>query len=171
MRNKFVVVDLETSGLDANRDFIVEIGAVKIENGETVGTFSSFAYCEQIQKLPEIVKAFIGITYGDLKNAPPIEEVLAEFKAFAQGYTLVAHNLAFHFGFLRSWGCRCGVKFDSFEKNAIDTLECAKNVLGNKVKDYKISTLADYFGIEFTRHRALNYSETTAKVFTKLVTK
>lgn len=167
-KGKYVVVDLETTGLDVNRDFILEIGAVKIENGVVAGAFSSFASSLQLSKLSEEITTITGITDADIKNAPPIECVLERFVAFAHGCTLVAHNLPFVFAFLRNWGFWCGVDFDPFAKDAIDTLEYAESVLGNNVKDCKLSTLAKHFGIRVANRRALSEAEATAKVFTAL---
>lgn len=168
LKDRFVVVDLETTGLDVNRDYIIEIGAVKIENGKCGDTFSSFASCVQMQKLSEKITALTGITDNDLVNAPPIENVLAQLKNFAEGHILVAHNLPFDFAFLRNWGFRCDVDFDPFAKDAIDTIEYAKRILGGQVKNYKLSTLAEYFDVQFTHHRAFTDAVATAEIFIKL---
>ena len=168
LKDRFVVVDLETTGLDVNRDYIIEIGAVKIEDGKCSDTFSSFASCMQMQKLPEKITALTGITDNDLLNAPPIENVLAQLKDFAEGYILVAHNLSFDFAFLRNWGFWCGVDFDSFAGDAIDTIEYAKSILDGKVKNYKLSSLAEYFDMRFTHHRALTDAVATAEIFIRL---
>lgn len=170
LKDRFVVVDLETTGLDVNRDYIIEIGAVKIENGICGDMFSSYVANSRLQKLPEKITMLTGITDNDLLNAPSIEDVLARFKEFADGCTLVAHNLQFDFSFLRNWGFWCGVDFNPFAKDAIDTIECAKSILGGKVKNYKLSTLAEYFGISFVHHRALNDAVATAELFIKLAT-
>lgn len=170
LKEKFVIVDLETTGLDTSRDFIIEIGAAKIENGIIADTFSSFVSNLQMQHLPENITALTGITDADLKNAPPIHDVLLQLKDFMSDHTLVAHNLRFDFAFLLNWGFQCGVDFEPFANNAIDTIEYAKGVLGNKVKNYKLSTLAEYFGIKFAHHRALTDALATAEVFIRLAT-
>ena len=84
------------------------------------------------------------------------------------GAIVVAHNLPFDFAFLRNWGFWCGVPFDEFENDVIDTVALAREVLGNKVKNYKLTTLAEYFNIEFNQHRALDDAEATAKILIKL---
>ena len=164
-----VVVDLETSGLDKNRDYIIEVGAVKIEEGKICDKFATLVYTPQMKCLPPEVESLTGITYEQLKGAPLVEEVLQKLYKFAKDCTLVAHNLPFDFAFLRNWGFWCGVHFDEFEKDAIDTIDLAKQVLGDKVKNYKLATLADYFNIEFNHHRALDYAEVTAKIFLELI--
>jgi DNA polymerase-3 subunit alpha (Gram-positive type) len=163
---KFVVVDLETTGLDKNRDYIIEIGAVKIEKGKITEKFSTFVSCPV--SLPSEIVDLTGITENDLAGALMIEEALKNLKEFMQGCTLVAHNLPFDYSFLRNWGFWCGVDFNGFEKDALDTVILAKEVLKNEVENFKLSTLAKYFGIEFTHHRALNDAEATVKIFLKL---
>lgn len=166
---KFVVVDLETTGLDKNRDHIIEIGAVKIEKEKMTEKFSTFVSCPI--SLPAEIVALTGITENDLKDAPAIEDALKSLREFMRGSTLVAHNLLFDFSFLRNWGFWCGVDFNEFEKDALDTVELLKEILKGEVENYKLSTLAKYFGIEFTHHRAINDAEATAEIFIKLANK
>ena len=166
--NKYVVVDLETSGLDKNRDYIIEVGAVKIINGKICDKFSTLVYTPQMQCLSAAVESLTGIKFEQLKCAPLVEEVLQKLYKFAKDCTLVAHNLPFDFAFLRNWGFWCGISFDEFEKDEIDTIGLAKQVLGNKVKNYKLATLADYFNIKFTPQLTLDYAEATAKIFLEL---
>lgn len=168
INNKYVVFDLETSGLDVNRDYIIEIGAVKIENGEITDRFSTLVNCPQMESLTKEIEELTGITYEQVKTAPSVGSVLQEFYKFARGCILVAHNLPFDFAFLRNWGFWCGIWFDEFEKSAIDTVALAEEKLCGKVENYKLFTLAKYFGIEFNAHRALNDAETTAEIFLKL---
>ena len=166
--NKFVVVDLETSGLDTNRDYIIELAAVKIENGKICDKFSTLVYTSQMKCLLPEVESLTGIKFEQLKCVPLVEEVLQKLYKFAKDCTLVAHNLPFDFAFLRNWGFWCGVHFDEFEKDAIDTIDLAKQVLGNKVENYKLATLAEYFNIEFNHHRTLDDAEVTAKILLEL---
>ena len=169
LNNKFVVVDLETSGLDKNRDYIIEIAAVKIENGKICDKFSTLVYTPQMKCLLPEVESLTGIKFEQLKGAPYIDEVLKKLYNFSKGCTLVAHNLPFDFAFLRNWGFWCGVHFDEFEKDALDAIQLAKNVLDDKVKNYKLATLADYFNIKFTPQLTLDYAEVTAKIFLELI--
>lgn len=166
--NTFVVVDLETSGLSVH-DFIIEVGAVKIKNGEICDKFSTLVNSIQLKSLPPEIERLTGIKYEQIKNAPYVDEVLQKLYKFAKDCTFVAHNLPFDFGFLRNWGFWCGVPFDEFKDNVIDTVELSKKVLGDKVKNYKLATLADYFNIEFNHHCALDDAETTAKILLELV--
>lgn len=168
LQNKYVVVDLETSGLDKNRDYIIEVGAVKIENGKITDRFSSLVNTPQMEFLPKEVAKLTGITFEQLKTAPSVGEVLRQLYNFSKGCILVAHNLPFDYAFLRNWGFWCGISFDEFENGAIDTVEFGKQILGGKVENYKLSTLAEYFGTESAHHRALDDAEATAKIFIAL---
>lgn len=163
-----VVVDLETTGLDRNTDFIIEVGAVKIEKGEINESYYSLANNPQMQSLPEEIEGLTGISYEQLKTAPFVGEVLKGLFEFSRSCIIVAHNLPFDFAFLRNWGFWCGVPFDEFKDNAIDTVALAKQILGNKVENYKLSTLAKHFNIEFNHHRALDDAEATAKILIEL---
>lgn len=164
----FIVVDLETSGLDKNRDYIIEVGAVKIVDGVICDSFSTFVNTPQMTELPQEVEELTGIKFSDLQSAPSVEAVLQKLYDFANGCTFVAHNAPFDMAFLGNWGFWSGVDFYTATRGAIDTVKLAQEVLGNKVGNFKLSTLAEYFGIEFTHHRALNDAEATAKIFLKL---
>ena len=163
-----VVVDLETTGLDRNRDYIIEVGAVKIENGEISERYYSLANNPQMQSLPKEIERLTGITFEQLKTAPFVGEVLKGLFEFSRSCIIVAHNLPFDFAFLRNWGFWYGVPFDEFKAEVIDTVALAKQVLGDEVKNFKLSTLANYFNIEFNHHRALDDVEATAKILIEL---
>lgn len=163
-----VVFDLETSGLDKNRDYIIEVGAVKITNGKICDRFSTLVNSPQMEALSAEVEQLTGITFEQLKCAPLIEDALKSFYEFAKGSILVAHNLLFDLAFLCNWGDRCGISFDEFEKDAMDTISLAEVILGDKIKSFKLSSIAQYFDIEFTHHRALDDAETTAKILLEL---
>lgn len=167
--NKIVVFDLETSGLDKNLDYIIETGAVKIEGGNITDKFITFVNCPQMESLPKEVEELTGISFEQIKNAPRVGEVLQKFYDFAKGSILVAHNLPFDFAFLRNWGFWCGISFDEFEKNAIDTVSLAKEKLCGEIDNYKLSTIAKHFNIEFTHHRASDDAEATAKILLAMV--
>lgn len=168
VNNKYVVLDLETSGLNKNYDYIIEVGAVKIENGEMRESFSTLVNTPQMRELPKEIEVLTGIKFADLQSAPAIDSVLRKLYSFLNGCTLVAHNLPFDYTFLRNWGFWCGVHFCDFS-DGIDTVKLAQEKLGDKVLNFKLTTLANYFNIEFTNHRALHDAETTAKIFLELI--
>lgn len=164
LKDKFVAVDLETTGLDVHRDSIIEIGAVRCKNGEIIERFSTFVHCMPEQLSPEIV-SLTGITYEQLQNAPKPIAALQRLYDFIDGCVLIAHNFRFDFSFLQNWGFWCNVDFNGFEKNGIDTVALAKEKLAGQVKNYKLSTVAEFLGTECKKqHRALADAETCAKI-------
>ena len=168
LNRNFAVFDLETSGLDKNRDYIIEVGAVKIENGVICDRFSTLVKTQQMTELPEEIEKLTGIKFSELQSAPSVVTALQELYDFANGCTFVAHNAPFDTAFLGNWGFWCGIDFYTATRGAIDTVKLAQEILGAKVKNYKLSTIAEYFKIEFTPHRALDDAEATAKIFLEL---
>lgn len=167
--NVFVVFDLETTGLNnqpamGKMDRIIEIGAVKIENGNITQKFSSLVACPD-RLSPEIV-ALTGLRDEDLVGAPEADKVIADFYKFADGAYLVGHNVQFDYRFVKYYGEEC--RF-FFEQTAFDTLDLAQDVLRGMIANYKLNTIADHYGFTFNHHRAFDDALTTAKIFIELV--
>ena len=167
--NTFVVFDLETTGLNNNpamgkMDKIIEIGAVKIVNGEMTEKFSSFVACKE--RLSQEIINLTGIHDADLVGAPEVDKVLADFYKFTDGAYLVGHNVTFDYRFVHYYGEKNGYMFD---KKTYDTLALAQEVLRGQLANYKLNTIADYYGFTFNHHRAFDDACVTAKVFIELV--
>lgn len=169
--NVFVVFDLETTGLNSmpsmgKMDKIIEIGAVKIINGNVAEKFSSFVACHE-RLSPEIV-ALTGITDADLVGAPEIAEVIADFYKFADGAYLVGHNVNFDYNFIRYYAEENRY---AFEQKRYDTLTLSQELLAGQVPNYKLNSIADYYGFTFNHHRAFDDALVTAKCFIELLKK
>jgi len=167
--NVFVVFDLETTGLNNNpamgrMDRIIELGAVKIVNGEIAEKFSTFVACKE--RLSNEIVNLTGIHDEDLVGAPEVEKVLADFYKFTDGAYLVGHNVMFDYRFVSYYGEQNGYMFD---KKLFDTLAFAQEVLRGKLANYKLNTVADYYGFTFNHHRAFDDACVTAKVFIELL--
>ena len=145
-------------------DKIIEIGAVKIVNGELKEKFSSFVECKD--KLPEKIIELTGIHDEDLVGAPPIEDVIADFFKFVEGAILVGHNVTFDYNFVKYYGKENRFAFENY---AYDTVTIAQEVLRGEVTNYKLNTIADYYGLSFNHHRAFDDSCVTAKIFIELI--
>lgn len=167
--NVFVCFDLETTGLNNNpamgkMDRIIELGAVKLIGGEIKEKFSSFVACPE--RLSKEIIDLTGIHDSDLVGAPDVEQVLADFFKFTDGAFLIGHNVTFDYRFVKYYGEQCGYMFD---KKQYDTLILAQEVLRGQLANYKLNTVADYYGFTFNHHRAFDDACVTAKVFMELV--
>ncbi|MBQ8374341.1 MAG: hypothetical protein IJX98_02060 [Clostridia bacterium] len=166
----FVVFDLETTGLVHNpamgkMDKIIEIGAVKLVNGEITEKFASFVACKE--RLPAKIVELTGIHDEDLCGAPEVDQVLADFFKFADGAVLVGHNVGFDYAFVKFYGGENGFVFSN---PSLDTVVLSQEVLkAEGLPNYKLNTVAEYFGFEFNHHRAFEDAATTAKIFIELI--
>lgn len=133
--NRYVVIDLETTGLNPQYDFITEFGAVLVENSEIVDTFEQLV--KPKKRIPEEVEDLTGITNEMVSDAPSINIVLPKFLKFIGNDILVGHNIDFDSQFI-SAACQ---RFNLLYKNKVcDTLELSQQVFP-KLENHKLSTL------------------------------
>ena len=162
----FVVFDIETTGFNKERDQIIEIGAVKVQNGETIDTFSTFV--NPRVPIPERITELTSITDEQVKDAPPIEEVLPEFLKFCEGAVWVAHNAGFDSGFMETKARDLGLGEVSF--TVIDTLALARG-LYNQLKRYTLDAVCKHLGVSLeNHHRAVDDAGATAEIFKRCLT-
>lgn len=160
----FVVFDIETTGFSPIKNKIIEIGAVKIKDGEIVDRFSEFVNPEC--PIPYRISKLTSITDDDVKDALTIEEVLPEFTAFCMGSVLVAHNAGFDTSFIKENCKRLGLPYDY---TAVDTLTVSRAFLQG-LHNYKLDTVAKELGVSLeNHHRAVDDAECTAGIFIKLL--
>lgn len=161
---KYVVFDLETTGLSSDEDSITEISAIKIENGKMTECFNSFINPEK--PIPEEVVKLTNITDEMVKNAPKANEMIGDFLKFSEGCVLVAHNISFDIGFLNKIAYKCSYKIENEQD---DSLALARKKLP-MLKNHKLKTVADYLKVSLVgAHRAINDTLATAKVYLKLL--
>ena len=98
----FVAIDIETSGLDAEHDFVIKVMAMKVKEDVGIGKFSSFVSCPE--KLSTAVVELTGISDADLEHAPTLGAVMEQFELFREGLPLVAYNAPFIEKFVRKVG-------------------------------------------------------------------
>ena len=159
----FVVFDIETTGLDNVNDRITEIGAVKIVDGKIVDGFSTLI--NPLKPIPKDIQALTGINDEMVADKPTFSEVVGDFYKYIDGATLIAHNANFDVNFIKKSAEREGYYV---ENNYLDTMEIArKNVLG--LKNYKLNTICEHFGIQFLHHRAMSDAHATAKMFLEII--
>ena len=167
-----VVFDLETTGLVSQpsmgkMDKIIEVGAVKLVDGEIREKFATFVACPD--RLSAKIIELTGIHDEDLIGAPTVDKVIADFFKFVDGAILVGHNVNFDYGFIRYYGKDNGYVFSN---PALDTVTLAQEQLaGAGLANYKLNTVAEYYGFDFNHHRAFEDAATTAKIFVELIKK
>ena len=93
----FCIVDIETNGNSPIKNQIIEIGAIKYQNGQILEKFESYVYADYI---PESIVRLTKIEVSDLEGAPSLKSVLKEFKTFLGSCVFVAHNVNFDYGFI-----------------------------------------------------------------------
>lgn len=150
MTNSYIAVDLETTGLDPKLDKIIEIGAVRVEDGAAVAEFVTFV--NPYRQMTERVTELTGITDSDLAGAPGIEEVIGKFIDFAGELPLLGHHIILDFSFLKRAAVNQGL---TFERSGIDTLVLARLFMPQEEKK-NLHAACCYFGVEQeTVHRAM----------------
>jgi DNA polymerase III subunit alpha, Gram-positive type len=161
----FVVFDVETTGLSAVYNTIIELAAVKVKNGEIIDRFTSFANPHHPLSITTI--ELTGITDDMLKDAPDVEEVLQKFYEWIGDSVLVAHNATFDIGFLNAGFKKIG--FGKVTNPVIDTLELAR-FLYPELKNHRLNTLCKKFDIELTQHhRAIYDAEATGYLLIRML--
>ncbi len=162
--DEFVVFDIETTGFCATVDRIIEIGAVKIKDGEIVDRFSSFVN-PQIP-IPFKIETLTGISDMMVLDAPLIEEVLPKFLEFCEGCVVVAHNAEFDTSFIIDKALKQGI---TWEPTIMDTVLLGQFVIPN-LNNYKLDTLCKHLGVVLNNHhRAVDDAEATAHMFIKMI--
>ncbi|HHT66088.1 MAG: PolC-type DNA polymerase III [Caldicoprobacterales bacterium] len=162
----FVALDIETTGLDAVNNEIIEIGAVKIQGRKITDRFQSFV--APVRSIPAHITELTGITQDMVKDAPPIEQVLTNFFAFCGDAALVAHNASFDIGFLRGKARPLGI---ALNHPIVDTLALSRELLP-ELKRFKLNLVADHLGIQLkNHHRAADDAEVAGRIMLNLFEK
>ncbi|MEK7310331.1 MAG: helicase C-terminal domain-containing protein [Chloroflexota bacterium] len=155
----FVALDLETTGLDSDRDTILEIGAVKFKGNRIEGEYSTLV--NPGRPISPFVSQLTGITDAMVANAPPIRQVLPALDEFVGDAIIVGHSIKFDLGFLR--------KQRLFgDHDQLDTYDLAA-VLIPAAGRYSLGALGQALGVILpATHRALDDARVTHALFRKL---
>ena len=162
MTDSYVCIDLETTGLDPKRDKIIEIGAVKVEQGKITGEWQTLV--NPGRKLEERIVELTGIRDDELVGARTISEVLPELFAFLEERTLLGHSVLFDFSFLKKAAVNERL---SFERQGIDTLKIARKYLQD-LESRALGALCEHYEIPHSAHRALEDARATTALYQKL---
>lgn len=162
MNMRFTAIDIETTGLSPEKEKIIEIGAVKYDDGVQKEVFSTLVN-PQREGIPERITDLTGITDEMVKDAPSEGEAMGSLLRFLDGETiLLGHNILFDFSFLKVAAVRRGA---AFEFQGIDTLGIAR-VCHPELPSKSLSAMCEAYGIVNEKaHRAYEDACTAARLF------
>jgi DNA polymerase-3 subunit epsilon/ATP-dependent DNA helicase DinG len=156
----YVAIDVESTGLVAGTDEIIEVAAVKFRGDEILETYSQLV--RPRQSLPLKITRLTGITAEELERQPRFNEIGGALAGFIKSYPIVGHSVGFDLGMLRAQGM-------SFNQPVYDTFELA-TLLIPQASVYKLGAIAERLGIPHPDdHRALNDAVVAAKVFAHIL--
>jgi DNA polymerase III epsilon subunit family exonuclease len=173
----FVVVDLETTGLDPEKDRIIEIGAIKFTEGKEVEVFEQLV--NPGMPIPVFITRLTGISDDDVKDKPGIDDVFPRFLQFLGDAAIVGQQVNFDASFLEYQFRKTKGDYERWEDTTqrfkyvtnlrIDTLFIAR-IFMPFLDSFKLAMLAKEFDYDLTRaHRAVDDARATGHVFLELL--
>lgn len=163
MEHTFVCLDIETTGLSPIKDRIIEIGAVKVVNGEITDEFSEFI--NPLIRLPERIIELTGIRDEMLEDARTAGPVTADLMDFLGDCPILGHNILFDYSFLK---VELGKQGREFQCMGIDTLKMSR-ILHEELESKALSGMCRYYNIDNKNaHRALDDAKAAYELYKKL---
>jgi CRISPR-associated protein Cas2 len=163
--DEYIVIDVETTGFNNDKDEIIEFGAAKVRSGKIIEEF--IILVKPSKPLSTTISELTGITQIMLdEKGVGLDTALRSFLEFIGQLPCIAHNAAFDYGFIRAACAKC--KINIFANRQFDTLVMSKKLIPD-IRDRKLKTLAEYFGINESQfHRSVGDCAVTAQVFEQL---
>lgn len=160
----FTIIDLETTGLDPTFDEIIEVGAIKVRNGDVTDTFSSLVKPEK--EVDAFITEITGITNEMLADAPSISEIFPDFLSFVSNDIIVGHNVNFDINFVYDTNSKLYNQY--FSNSFTDTLRLSRRLLP-ELEHHRLKDLINHFEIDIERqHRSLDDCKATLECYNKL---
>ena len=160
----YVVFDIETTGLSAEKNKMIEIGAVKVIDGKIVEKFSQFVNPKV--PIPFEIEQLTSIKDEMVMDAPTIEEVLPRFMEFCKDAVMVAHNADFDMSFIKK---NCDLQNITYDFTIADTVALARFLMP-QLNRYKLDTIAKALNVSLeNHHRAVDDAGCTAEIFVKFI--
>lgn len=155
----FCIVDVETNGSKPSRDQIIEIGAVKLQNGIIIDTFDSLVYATDISKQ---IQEITGISIQQTLKAPALAKVIHEFRLFLGDAVFVGHDAKFDYNFVSAMMERVGL--EPLFNRSLCTIDLAERTIESE--RYGLAYLNEQLQLyrDATHHRALSDAMTTTKL-------
>ena len=164
---EFSVLDVETTGLSARNNRVIEIGIVKVKNLKVVDKYTTLINpgCD----IPYFITQFTGIANSDVQYAPSFYDTAEEIEDFIGNSIISGHNLSFDEGFLSYEFIRNG--FEPLSNLSVCTLKLSRKIFPS-LKSKSLASVTEYLGIKNRdSHRALSDAEATAQILIKLIKK
>lgn len=160
----FTIIDLETTGLDPTFDEIIEVGAIRVRNGDVTDTFSSLVKPEK--EVDAFITEITGITNEMLADAPSISEIFPDFLSFVSNDIIVGHNVNFDINFVYDTNSKLYNQY--FSNSFTDTLRLSRRLLP-ELEHHRLKDLINHFEIDIERqHRSLDDCKATLECYNKL---
>ena len=157
----YTVLDLETTGLDPEKELIIEFAAVKVRNGEVVDTFQKL--CDPGFPIPPVIEALTGITTEMVRCCPNPRSILPDFLDFVGNDYVVGHNILFDVRFIAR-------SAEIFKNDYIDTMKIFRK-LHPSLPHHRLSDMVDFYGKHNeSAHRALSDCLATNSCFQEMKT-
>lgn len=155
---RFVAIDVETTGLSPFANELIEISAIKYEKNKKIDTYTTLI--KPKEPIPYYITKITGISNQMVKDAPDVEEVMPKLREFIGDNPIIAHNANFDYQFIQNYSGR------AFSKNeVIDTVPIGRKLFP-KLPNHKLGTIAKHIGItEDGFHRAEFDCECCAKIY------
>ena len=155
----FCIVDVETNGSKPSQHQIIEIGAVKLQNGVIIDTYDSLVYATDISKQ---IQEITGISVQQTLKAPALAKVMHEFRLFLGDAVFVGHDAKFDYNFVSAMMERVGL--DAMLNRSLCTIDLAERTIESE--RYGLAYLNEQLELyrEATHHRALSDAMTTTKL-------
>ena len=144
-----VFVDVETTGVSAVRGQVIEIAAIRVENGDVVRTVSTLL--KPNSRLPAVITRLTGITDADVEDAPVFADIADELTEIFEGAIFVAHNVRFDYGFIKQEFKRIGV---DFRTRMLCTVRLSRRLYPSQARHRLADVIAAHQIPVSARHRA-----------------
>lgn len=159
----YVIIDIETTGLDPEYCEIIELAAIKYENNKEIARFHSLVKPDY--EIDSFITSLTGITNEMVKNSPKLSEVILDFYNFLKDEILIGHCVYFDINFI----------YDALEKENIILSNDYINIMrfSNKIlpqlENQKLNTISSHYNVTLPNHRALTDCVATNECYQKLL--
>jgi DNA polymerase-3 subunit epsilon len=145
----FAFVDVETTGVSASGDRVLEVGIIRVENGKIVKELNSLL--DPDSHVPPEITRITGIADSDILNAPHFSDIAEEVEELLQGAVFVAHNARFDYAFLKHEFRRLGLPFNY---KTLDTVKLSRKLFP-QLPHHNLDALIELLQVKIEhRHRA-----------------